>query len=240
MKAKLPLIIGGLLLASSVGFAAEGDDRTAVGNPATHGATGESQTQRQDRMNKQDKMMNKRAEVGSTSGATTGAGAAMASEPATTMRQIKRGQDYATIEFKKGSSDITESSKKSLKSMIDAARSRGEIDQLHVAVFADKAFPAGANAKDLPDADRTLVQNRIDAIDKYVKDGLNVSGIESYNMAERSNWFARAFDTKDAELKSLFSQQGAPADVDPQELSVVKKEGGPSKAVVLLEMEDKD
>ncbi|MES2965293.1 MAG: hypothetical protein V4760_15510, partial [Bdellovibrionota bacterium] len=74
-----------------------------------------------------------------------------------------------------------------------------------------------------------------DSIKKYLDDDLALDGVETYSMAEGSNWFARAFNTDEDELKSLYKQQGAPSTVDPSEFKIVRAKGGPMKAVILVE-----
>jgi hypothetical protein len=68
-----------------------------------------------------------------------------------------------------------------------------------------------------------------------MKDTLEVADVDTYNMAEKSNWFARAFNTNDAEVKSLMTEQDAPKNIEPQELTIVQKRGGPRRAVILVE-----
>jgi hypothetical protein len=151
------------------------------------------------------------------------------------------GKNFAVINFAKGSSELTDASKSKLRSMINSARGanddNGRIQALHAAVWSDHTFPAGGKA-DLSKGDRDLADQRIDSINSFFKSDLNLSDIKTYSMAEKSNWFARAFSTKDAELKSLFAQKGAPSDVRANEFRAVKSHGGPSKAVILLDLKN--
>lgn len=147
---------------------------------------------------------------------------------------IKAGQDYQVLEFSGGTSQLSDSAKTSLRKLIDNAKAQGEINNVHVAVWSDKPFPSGEGAQ-LAETDRTLADQRIDTIENYLKNTLNVDDVDTYSMAETSNWFARAFNTQEAELKSFFAQEGAPSDVDPQEFKIVREKGGPMKAVILLD-----
>jgi hypothetical protein len=153
---------------------------------------------------------------------------------ATANMNLKEGVNYQVLSFPKGSAALTSAQKRQLKSLADA--SKGDIDSIHVAVWSDMAFPKTAKA-DLPDAQEKLAEKRIETIEKYLDDDLDLDGIETYSMAESSNWFSRAFNTEEGELKSLFSQQGAPARIDSSEFKIVRTKGGPSKAVILIERE---
>jgi hypothetical protein len=55
-------------------------------------------------------------------------------------------------------------------------------------------------------------------------------------MAEDSNWLAKTFNTKDAELKSVFSKKGTDTPITNTEYHLIKEEGGPSEAVLIVEL----
>jgi hypothetical protein len=151
------------------------------------------------------------------------------------------GKTFEVISFAKGSDHLSDSAKTKLRSLINSARGSGDgngrINALHAAVWSDHAFPANGKT-DLSKSDRNLADKRIDSINGFMKNELNLSDIKTYSMAEKTNWFARAFNTKDAELKSLFAQRGAPSDVRVDSFRAVKAHGGPSKAVILLDLKD--
>lgn len=149
-------------------------------------------------------------------------------------KSARLGNEYLVLNFAPGSDVLTDASKNSLRSFIDRVQNNGKIEDLHVAVWSDRAFSFDKDAPDLSSGDRDLADRRIDVINNFLDDELNIDAdIKTYSMAEKSNWFARAFRTDDAELKSLFSQQGSPANVRPGQLRLVKQHGGPMKAVIL-------
>jgi hypothetical protein len=155
-------------------------------------------------------------------------------EQARVMQKMQKGTNYQVIEFQQGASQLTEAQRRNIRTLIDNARAAGPIEQIHVAVFADRELPPQQDAQ-LPQAQRDLVDQRISALESYMNESLQLDNVETYNMAERTNWFARAFNTDEAELRSLFAQEGAPQNVDPEEFRVVKAEGGAMKAVILIE-----
>jgi hypothetical protein len=56
-------------------------------------------------------------------------------------------------------------------------------------------------------------------------------------MAEHANWLARTFDTREAELKSIFGKRGTETPITNEEFHVIKTAGGPSSAVIVVEKE---
>jgi hypothetical protein len=155
-------------------------------------------------------------------------------EQARMTQKMQKGTSYQVIEFQQGASQLTEAQRRNIKTLIDNAKAAGPVEKIHVAVFPDRELPRQENAQ-LPQAQRDLVEQRISALESYMNESLQLDNVETHNMAERTNWFARAFNTDEAELKSLFAQEGAPQNVDPEEFRVVKSDGGPMKAVILIE-----
>ncbi len=133
-----------------------------------------------------------------------------------------------TIAFEKGSASLNDEGKASLRKMVDDMRARGDLDKVKIAAWSDRQFMPNA---DLPKADRTLAKDRITAINNYLKDDLDVSNTDTFNMAERSNWLARLFRTEDSELKSVFSRADTP--ISDDEFQLIKSNGSPSHAVVI-------
>ena len=150
---------------------------------------------------------------------------------------LQMGRNYQVISFNKGSDQLTEMEKNSLRSLMETAKLAGAIDRVHVIGWSDKAFPMGRTAADLPKVDRDLAKARIDKIEDFLESQLDISGVKTYSMAEKANWFARAFNTDEAELKSMFSQKGD-VDVKPEEFKMIKDKGGPMKAVILVQHKD--
>lgn len=149
---------------------------------------------------------------------------------------LREGVDYQVLTFPRGKADLSTAQKKEINSLL--LNAAGGIDNIHVAVWSDQAFPKNSKT-DLPKASRDLADKRIDAIKTYLN-SMHAPGVETYSMAESANWFQRAFNTDAGELKSLFSQQGAPRNVDESQFRIVRAKGGPEKAVILIERKSAD
>lgn len=143
---------------------------------------------------------------------------------------------YATITFDSNSSALSESDKNALRSVVEKARSKGSISEITIAAWSDKSLPR--QSQRLTDSDRDLAISRSSMVSDFLKNSLQVKAdMNTYNMAEGSNWMARMFHTSDSELKSLFSKKGAQAPVTNAEFEVIKNEGAPSEAVIVIQNE---
>lgn len=141
---------------------------------------------------------------------------------------------HTNITFNPGSSLLTDADKASLKKVVEEARKKGTLDQVTVAAWSDKAMPR--KGENLMEQDRNLADRRAKAIEDSLKSDFEVTDVKTYNMAENSNWLARTFNTKDAELKSVFGKKGAATPMRNNEFMLIKEVGGPSEAVVTAEL----
>lgn len=140
---------------------------------------------------------------------------------------------HAVITFSSDSANFTDSDRANLQEVIRRTLAKTDIEQVTVAAWSDKNMPK--QGEFLTDSDRSLAKSRIDAISDFIKSDMNTVDLETYNMAENSNWLARTFKTSDSELKSIFSKKGAAAPVTNSEFQLIKNEGGPYQAVVVIQ-----
>ena len=142
-----------------------------------------------------------------------------------------------TISFDTGSYAFSDTTRRQLQDLVQAARERGNLADIKVAVWSDHAFPAGQAAAnqatmDLPKADRDLAAQRGKVIENYLENTLKTSSVEVFSMTERANWLARMFNSDDAELKSSFAKREYP--ISEGKFALLRK-GAPSKAIVVIE-----
>lgn len=131
------------------------------------------------------------------------------------------------ITFKPGSSELSKADKETLEAIFQTVKNRSQkVEQVHVAAWPDHAGK-----------DRELAARRMNAIQDQLEGPLGLSYVTTYNMAERSNWFAKALNLNARDVKTLFSQKGAPQNVTPEDFAIVRSKGAPSKAVILIELE---
>ena len=148
--------------------------------------------------------------------------------------QNKSGKDisYIRIDYPTDSNTLSDADRTRLRDLVTTARSKDRMYPVSIVAWSDHALPQ--TGIKLSAADRDLARNRAEGVKAFLSDELKVSRIETYNMAEDANWFARTFGTTDADLKSVFGKKGAQAPVTNSEYLVVKNEGGASKAIVMI------
>jgi len=149
------------------------------------------------------------------------------------IRGITKSVHYTTVAFSDNSSQLTEMERTNLRSLVQEARDMGSIRRVKIAAWSDKELPAKGFA--LMEFDRDLAKAREQVISKFLKDEYKFKTIITFNMAESSSWLARTFNTEEAELKSVFAKKGAVTPVSKEEYELIKNEGGPSTAVVIVE-----
>lgn len=128
------------------------------------------------------------------------------------------------------------------------ARQRNVIDQalqqlaygdveldVNMAVWADQDFPGVKNS--LSEEQQELAEERIESIEEYLEDQrIEIDDMDAYNMAHGSNWFARVFNM--ADFKTAITEGTDDRLLEERKYRIFKEEGGPSKAVVVLALDD--
>lgn len=147
--------------------------------------------------------------------------------------EARRVGPSAAITFEPGKATLTKDSENKLKSLIKEARATGKIDEVQVAAWSDN--PAPRKDENLSKVDRNLADQRAKVVKNYLKRWYKVSDVDTYNMAERSNWLARTFDTNEAEIKSEVANKNKD-EMTKDEYKVFKESGQASRVVVQVLM----
>lgn len=140
--------------------------------------------------------------------------------------------ESAVISFDKGVSQLSADQKKQISELIGKAPKKGDDFDMGIAAWADQPFPAGN--KSLSADQRDLAQKRINAIEDYVSEVSYAGDVDTFNMARRSNWLARLFNTETAELKSMFSKRDDSTSLLKDKYQAFKDKGDSQKAVLVL------
>jgi outer membrane protein OmpA-like peptidoglycan-associated protein len=131
-----------------------------------------------------------------------GAGSALAdtAHPVTQQAAQNLGASQTTeIGFEKGHPELTQAGRDELKKFVESARQQGDLKKIKVAAWADVATPAKGN--ELPEAQEKLAEKRAENVKSYLKDSLNISDVELYNMGENANSVEKFLGTESAKLK---------------------------------------
>jgi hypothetical protein len=146
---------------------------------------------------------------------------------------LSGGSDYTMIQFKKGSTALTEAGKIALRNLSEEGiKSARSIDDIKVLAWADREYPsekAKATRRDVK-----LADERAAVIKTYLKDDLKVSAsIDNHNMAKRPGLFSEMMKSDDYKVKKNFEATGAaPTTVVGNEKRILGKKV--SKAVVFI------
>jgi hypothetical protein len=145
--------------------------------------------------------------------------------------------EKVTVTFDRGQSTVKPEDRKRLKEAVKSAKNRGDLERTEVAVWSDKAHPGQG---ELLEADRDLANDRISAVKEILNEELGtLDFVSEYNMAESTNWLGRMFNSSEAELDSAYARDEA-LPMDRHGLRMIKEEGAPSKAVVILKIDTED
>ncbi|MEK6623900.1 MAG: hypothetical protein AABY86_02965 [Bdellovibrionota bacterium] len=143
----------------------------------------------------------------------------------------------AVITFDGGEAKLSTSDMDKLRSLIKEAQAHGKISKVEVAAWSDSAHPT---KMDLSKPSRDLADRRIKAVKTTLRRDLGkMKYINSYNMAESANWLSRFFNTSEAELDAVFAKKADAEAMEREDFLIIKREGAPSKAIVVLKVEHK-
>ena len=138
--------------------------------------------------------------------------------------------NFVEIEFKEGSTKLTDSAKASLKKLITEASNDGKINQINILSWADQEYPS-KSLKNLSAVQRTLAERRNNNIEAFVKT-MRASNVYKFNMAEQPSAIAHMFNSNDSKLKNSFIAAGLPTTADSS-----KYASKASHSVILVKLE---
>jgi outer membrane protein OmpA-like peptidoglycan-associated protein len=145
-------------------------------------------------------------------------------------------KDMTVVGFAAGQSVLSDAEKRTLQSLADSVRNEKNLQEIVVAAWSDKEYPASADQK-LTVADNNLANARADTVKSaLVSGGVPPAKINTHSMATHPGWMAKTFRTKDAKLKGAVSAKEK--DVEDTVVATIGKElrakGGPGKAIMVV------
>lgn len=138
------------------------------------------------------------------------------------------------ISFDENSSALSDSAKDEIRTLVKMARDSGKIDELKVAVWADREYPADKTKASK--ADINLAKERAANIKSFMKKEMNVSGVNTYNMTERPNALEKFLRTPESKVKATMEASGS-APRTSAETGFFGQKAKASKAVIMVFME---
>jgi hypothetical protein len=150
-----------------------------------------------------------------TESASKSLGAAMASE----------------VSFDEGKASLNESAQNEIRGIINSAKEKGKIDELKVAVWADREYPVKDTKVSKADID--LAKKRADSIKSFIKREMKVGVVHTYNMTERPNALQKFLKTPQEKVKTTMEASGA-APRTSDETGIFGQKAKASKAVIMI------
>lgn len=154
--------------------------------------------------------------------------------PSMAAKQIAAEEEasYVTeFTFTKGSANLSDEAKASLRNTIDSARKSGQVDEIKVITWGDAEYPSVHTDK-LSRAEIDLVKKRNQAIKNFVESYNKELDVDLYSMAERPGPVQRLLGTSDVRVKRSLETAGVP-NTD----SSVKMPSKASKSIVMVIVE---
>ena len=144
--------------------------------------------------------------------------------------------ENVVITFPMGGYNLSSEEVTRLEKAVNDAKAKGKITKIELAVWSDKEHPATG---ELPKADEKLANNRIKAVKHALhKEVSRLDRIKAYKMAENSHWLGRYFHSSEADLDAAYSKSGT-GELARADYSLIKQDGAPSKAVVIIKVQEK-
>lgn len=117
-----------------------------------------------------------------------------------------QAHSFVEVQYKEGSSTLSNDAKHSLNSILKLAHEKGEIDEVLVLSWSDQNYPA-KNSDELPQSQRSLADKRNISVKNYLTSQRDID-VDSYNMAEKPSTYSKLFKTDDSQLKDSFLAAG--------------------------------
>ncbi len=137
------------------------------------------------------------------------------------------------LTFAKGDFRLSREESEKLKAFSNSVKSKGEPAKIEVAAWSDEEHQEGVN---LSKPFRDLARMRILAVtDQLNKEFGNLKYIGTYNMAESVQGLGRYYHSSEAELEAVFAKKET-GTLEPQDFDLMRKDGAPSKAVVIFKI----
>lgn len=125
--------------------------------------------------------------------------------------------NYVTeIRFKKGSAELTSEAKKSLASLMNAAKKGDSIKKAKLITWADEEMPS-EKKEELPEAQIDLVNRRNDTLTKFIQASNRSVNIDPISMAERPQGLKEMIPTETARIQESLDETGVPETGDKKE-----------------------
>lgn len=143
--------------------------------------------------------------------------------------------ESTVLTFASDSHELGTAELEKLQQVVTSAKVKGKIVGAELAVWSDKNHPVTG---ELSKTDEKLASQRIEDVKHALKKDMGgFKFVKTYNMAENANWLGRHINSNESQLDELYAKKER-GSMAREDLSLIKRDGAPSKAVVILKIRD--
>jgi hypothetical protein len=144
---------------------------------------------------------------------------------------------WEMVRFAEDSSELDGAARQMLRMFAQRARAVGQVQDIHVAVWADEELPPGRGVH-LATSDEMLARERGESIERFLEDALGFEYVHVMNMAVPGNWLSRIFPTESELIRKARGAKEGEAILQRAFLPMVEY-GGVGKAVFVATFRQK-
>jgi OmpA family. len=115
--------------------------------------------------------------------------------------------EAAPVFFEPGVKALSPQEKTELQAFLTNIREKQKIKNVKVLAWADREYPA--KQEKASEKQIALAKARAEEIQKYLKNDMKVTSVDTFNMAERPSKISEVLKTEDYEVKSTAEAAGA-------------------------------
>ncbi|HET9241280.1 MAG TPA: hypothetical protein VFO10_28705 [Oligoflexus sp.] len=141
-------------------------------------------------------------------------------------------KESVAVEFPKGSAELPAAEQTRISDWTRAWKQEKDIDKIIVAAWSDEPYPAQSTTR-LSEASRDLAEKRADTVEDLIEKS-GISDVDTFSMAEKPNWFQKAFATDAAQIKGAVPNKRMDSLNEDRIRKILDAKGGPSKAVIIV------
>lgn len=141
----------------------------------------------------------------------------------------------STLEFSIGQVALTNEHREKIQELLREAPNRGSDMLLTVVGWSDQPHPAEAR---LSRDQVELADQRLNNVKDYIAETQYQGSIDEFNMAKRTSWLARLFNTDEREVKSLFTGRDTPDRALEHRFRAIKENGKAGNVVLVLSKDE--
>lgn len=136
-------------------------------------------------------------------------------------------QVLTEISFRKGSAELSPLSRQKLEKLLKSVQNQGEIEQIRVISWADKAYPT-KEVRELSNDQKKLADERNHSIQTYLMTKDKRIPVEAVNMAVRPSTLNNLWGSPDSRIKKSLESLG---------LTNVGSQAKASQAIIMVELD---